>query len=222
LIGLEEAIREGGRRLETAWPARRWTADLRREYGDALRAIGDPEAIRDGVTAAVRGWGGDFPPPIASLCEIVWDAQRKRLERDAQVARDAIRERPQGLLDEEVAPVWHGLVWSAAVLAAARRRGGEVKVTERMAPYVAMVEELGLRCEHGCGEFMDGQHRLHAADLDYDPDLTAEALRRGREIFEESGERDTERTRREVVGAISSGFSRVDDEPWPRGPRNSR
>lgn len=141
MIGLEEAIQTGGRRLEASWPARKWTADLRREYAEALRAIGDPEAIIDGVTAAIRGWGGDFPPSVGALCEVVWDEQRKRLER----ARDRMRDdEKQAADDYEVAPAWWARLVMGALMNSMHRRGNTTPTPERTKPYEEICKRLGV------------------------------------------------------------------------------
>lgn len=135
MIGLEEAVVTGGRRLERAWPARKWTAELRSEYGDALRSVGDPRAIVDGCLRAVREWGGDFPPSIASLLELVWDAQRARLVVEAQEERN--RNRTAKI---ELAPAWWARLVMASVVHSAAKRGQALPRMPRQLPYIEIAE----------------------------------------------------------------------------------
>lgn len=203
MIGLEEALTTGGRRLEVAWPARRWTPELRHEYAAALRAIGDPTAIIDGINRAVTGWGGDFPPSVASLCELVWDAQRKRLEGERDKQTEAQREAPHGLRDEQVAPVWHGYLHLASVIVNARRRGQATRSAPHIEPYIALVERTGWTSAMSCNEFYDEGGRLHPADQAYAGELTRQVMREAAEIFAESGLPDTPGARVAAVRAFT-------------------
>lgn len=194
MIGLEEAITQAGRRLEVAWPARKWTADLRREYAEALRAIGDPEAIRDGTIAAVRGWGGDFPPPIGSLCEVVWEEQRKRLV--AQRERIAEQERRSGE-DYEVAPAWWARLVMGALMHSMHSRGNDSRTPPRTLPYEAICERHGVTPQD-IGEKLDGSDS---------PAHARRAIAEAKAYGERKGD-DVPSSFREL-GDLGAGFSQV-------------
>lgn len=198
MIGLEEAVVTAGRRLEVAWPARKWTPDLRREYSEALRAIGDTEAIREGVTAAVRGWGGNFPPPVASLCELVWDAQRQRLERERERIREAERAR---MGEYQVAPAWWARLTMGAILHSAHSRGIATPAPERTERYRQIAVQHGVTPKD-LGERLDGSDAAQNVR-----DAIAEAKAYGERVGD-----DREADHRELGDLptptpIASGFS---------------
>lgn len=175
-------------RMKTAWPAHRWTTEYVAELGKSLMAAADqPADVTEAVTRAITEHDDRYPPPIAAMTQRVARRRIARIEQERDAEREATRRRDRPQPQQQ----WRGWLAMAASHAALQDRGETARADRRMAdtlaPYLALVLDLGYRNHHGCGEFRDVDGHLHPADPDHNPTLAATALHGAEQIWREQG-----------------------------------
>jgi len=151
---LAQVVGEQLTRLSTAWPQASWSSERKAEYRAALLEVGDSQAIVAGVTKAIRGWGGNYPPGVANLLEIV----RSEVERIRPVSRQP---------DLPATPAWWARLIQGTLYASMERRG-EHRSWGKAEPYVDIARRHELRPD----DFLWGlgnEHRFTARDDRGDP-----------------------------------------------------
>lgn len=182
--GLREIIREQIRRMETTWPAHRWTREYIAELGKGMLAAADQASdVTGAVDRAIAEHDDRYPPPIAQMTQRVARQRIARIERERDAEREAKRRREKPQPQEQ----WRGFLAQAAVHASLVDLGAARRPSPELQPYVDLVLGLGYRNHHGCGDYRDVDGHLHPADPGYDPVLAARAINGAETIWREQG-----------------------------------